>query len=80
MLVLLLDVVGAADVDLPELLSLLSLLCLFLMLEHSDFKLKSSDLKLIILEFRLTDFFDLVDGVVDVVVAVSPFGDESICS
>lgn len=45
-------------VAVPLLLLLLleSLLCLFLMLEQNDFKLKSNDLKLIILELRFIDF------------------------
>lgn len=55
MLVLLLDVVPTA-VDLPEPLLFVSLLCLPFILEQKDFKLKSSDLKLIMLKFRLTDF------------------------
>lgn len=77
MLVLLLDAVGAADVDLPELLVSLLSRCLFLMLEQSDLKLKSSDLKLMILEFRLTDFFDLVASPPP---PALPLGDKSIGS
>lgn len=59
-----------ADLVAPQLPLLLleSLPCLFLILEQNDFKLKSNDLKLIILELRLIDFFavdcddDDVDG------------------
>lgn len=49
----------ATEVTAPLLLLLLfeSLLCLFLMLEQNDFKLKSNDLKLMILELRFIDFF-----------------------
>lgn len=60
MLVLLLDAVGTV-VDLPEPLLFVSLPCLPFMLEQIDLKLKSSDLKLMMLKFRFTDFFDCVD-------------------
>lgn len=78
MLVLLLDAVGT-DVDLPEPLLLVSLPCLPFMLEQIDFKLKSSDLKLIILKFRFTDFFADWAAVAafDGGLVVSHFGDAS---
>lgn len=57
MLVLLLDAVGTL-VDLPEPLLVVSLPCFPFILEQIDLKLKSSDLKLMMLKFRLTDFFD----------------------
>lgn len=56
MLVLLLDAVGTV-VDLPEPLLFVSLLCFPFILEQIDLKLKSSDLKLMMLKFRFTDFF-----------------------
>lgn len=76
MLVLLLDAVGTV-VDLPEPLLFVSLPCFPFMLEQIDLKLKSSDLKLIMLKLRFTDdFFDdcptLVGGLV-----TSHFGDAS---
>lgn len=55
MLVLLLDAVGTV-VDLPEPLLLVSLPCFPFILEQIDLKLKSSDLKLMMLKFRFTDF------------------------
>lgn len=56
MLVLLLDAVGTV-VDLPEPLLFVSLPCFPFILEQIDLKLKSSDLKLMMLKLRFTDFF-----------------------
>lgn len=56
----LLDVMVAVLIELL-LLSLFSLPCLSLMLEQNDLKLKSSDLKLMRLEWFLFDFFDGFD-------------------
>lgn len=60
MLVLLLDAVGTV-VDLPDPLLFVSLPCFPFMLEQIDRRLKSSDLKLIMLKFRFTAFFDVDD-------------------
>lgn len=55
------DVVAVADFVVP--LALLeSLVCLFFRLEQNDLKLKSSDLKLIMLVLRLIDFFACING------------------
>lgn len=64
------DVVVDFGVPLLPLLLLESLPCLFLILEQNDFKLKSSDLKLMILELRFIDFF--AAGCEDVGVGCGP--------
>lgn len=57
------------DLGVPLLL-LESLACLFLILEQNDFKLKSNDLKLMILELRFIDFF--IFGCDDVGIGCEP--------
>lgn len=92
MLVLLLDAVGTV-VDLPEPLLFVSLPCFPFMLEQIDLKLKSSDLKLMMLKLRFTDFLlcwccacafgdvDDDDGgcaCIDGLTVLLPFGGEAI--
>lgn len=89
MLVLLLDAVGTV-VDLPEPLLFVSLPCFPFMLEQIDLKLKSSDLKLMMLKLRFTDFLvcccccwcaDWFNGVVScndgLTIILLPLGDEA---